>query len=69
MTALIVFESMYGSTAAIAEAVAAGLAELRVPVTVCEVGLAGAPSLEIPTEPARGGRSDAPARPVHGPHP
>ncbi|GEL99291.1 flavodoxin family protein [Cellulomonas terrae] len=44
MTALVVFESMYGSTAAIAEAVAAGLADLRVPVTVCEVGLAGPPS-------------------------
>lgn len=44
MTALLVFESMYGSTAAIAEAVAAGLADLRIPVTVCEVGLATVPS-------------------------
>lgn len=47
MTALVVFESMYGSTAAIAEAVAAGLADLRISVTVCEVGLAGAPSLAL----------------------
>jgi hypothetical protein len=44
MTALLVFESMYGSTAAVAEAIAAGLADLRIPVTVCEVGLAGVPS-------------------------
>ncbi|ROS26196.1 flavodoxin [Cellulomonas sp. PhB150] len=50
MTALLVFESMYGSTAAIAEAIAAGLADVRVPATVCEVGLAptdDAPSLLI----------------------
>jgi len=46
MTALVVFESMYGSTAAIAEAIASGLADLRIPVTVCEVGLAGVPSLQ-----------------------
>ena len=45
MTALLVFESMYGSTAAVAEAVAAGLADLCIAVTVCEVGLAGVPSL------------------------
>ena len=44
MAALLVFESMYGSTAAIAEAVAAGLADLRIPVTVCEVGVAGIPT-------------------------
>ncbi|WP_421735596.1 flavodoxin family protein [Cellulomonas sp.] len=44
MTALLVFESMYGSTAAIAEAVAAGLADLRVPTTVYEVGVAVIPS-------------------------
>ena len=43
MSALVVFESMYGSTAAIAEAVAAGMAEVRVPVTVCEVGSAPVP--------------------------
>ncbi|WP_315097418.1 hypothetical protein [uncultured Cellulomonas sp.] len=48
MTALLVFESMYGSTAAIAEAVAAGLADLSIPVTVCEVGIAGLPSLQSP---------------------
>ncbi|RHA37142.1 flavodoxin family protein [Cellulomonas rhizosphaerae] len=50
MTALLVFESMYGSTAAIAEAIAAGLADVRVASTVCEVGLAPtsyAPSLLI----------------------
>ena len=46
MTALLVFESMYGSTAAVAAAVAAGLAELRIPVTVCEVGVAGIPTLD-----------------------
>ena len=45
MTVLLVFESMYGSTAAVAEAVAAGMADLRVPVTVCEVGLAEPASL------------------------
>ena len=45
MAALLVFESMYGSTAAVAEAVAAGLADLRIPVTVCEVGVAGIPTL------------------------
>ncbi|KQY46396.1 hypothetical protein [Cellulomonas sp. Root137] len=44
MSALLVFESMYGSTAAIAEAIAAGLADLRIPTTVCEVGLADVPS-------------------------
>ncbi|WP_029291345.1 flavodoxin domain-containing protein [Cellulomonas sp. HZM] len=43
MAALLVFESMYGSTAAIAEAVASGLADVRVATTVCEVGLAAAP--------------------------
>ncbi|MET0788677.1 MAG: hypothetical protein ABWY33_05475 [Cellulomonas sp.] len=43
MSALVVFESMYGSTASIAEAIAAGIAEVRVPVTVCEVGVATAP--------------------------
>jgi len=45
MTALLVFESMYGSTAAIAESLAAGLADVRVPTTMCEVGLA-APSVD-----------------------
>jgi len=39
---------MDGSTAAVAEAVAAGLAELRIPVTVCEVGVA-----QIPTSSTR----------------
>ncbi|MDM7830189.1 flavodoxin family protein [Cellulomonas edaphi] len=39
MAALLVFESMYGSTAAVAEAIAAGLADVRVGATVCEVGL------------------------------
>jgi hypothetical protein len=46
MSALLVFESMYGSTAAIAEAVAAGLADLQIPTTVCEVGLAPLPSFQ-----------------------
>jgi len=42
MAATVVFESMYGSTAAIAQAIAAGLAEVRVMATVCEVGVAPA---------------------------
>ncbi|EYR64341.1 flavodoxin [Actinotalea ferrariae CF5-4] len=38
MTALVVYESMFGSTRAIAEAVGAGLAEVDVPARVVEVG-------------------------------
>jgi hypothetical protein len=38
MTALVVYESMFGSTRAIAEAVGAGLAEADVPTRVVEVG-------------------------------
>jgi hypothetical protein len=44
MTALIVYESMFGSTRTIAEAVAEGLTRADVPVRVVEVGeLAGTP--------------------------
>jgi hypothetical protein len=46
MSALVVFESMYGSTAAIAQAVAAGIADVRVLVTVCEVGVVRAPRFD-----------------------
>ncbi|MEN0130546.1 MAG: hypothetical protein AAGC49_13965 [Brevundimonas sp.] len=45
MPALLVFESMYGSTAAVAQAIAAGMAGVRVTVTVCEVGLASVPDV------------------------
>jgi hypothetical protein len=45
MAALLVFESMYGSTAAVAQAIAAGLADVRVAATVCEVGLAAGPDV------------------------
>lgn len=38
MTALVVYESMYGSTRAVAEAVGAGLTEAEVPARVVEVG-------------------------------
>nr|WP_297429743.1 flavodoxin family protein [uncultured Actinotalea sp.] len=38
MTALVVYESMYGSTRAVAEAVGAGLVEAEVPARVVEVG-------------------------------
>lgn len=38
MTALVVYESMFGSTRAIAEAVGAGLADADVPARVVEVG-------------------------------
>ncbi len=37
MRALVIYESMYGNTQAIAEAIAAGLAEADVEVTTCEV--------------------------------
>jgi flavorubredoxin len=49
MAALLVFESMYGSTAAVAQAIAAGLADVRVPATVCEVGLASVPDVTATT--------------------
>ena len=45
MPALLVFESMYGSTGAVAEAIASGLADVRVAATVCEVGLASDPQV------------------------
>jgi hypothetical protein len=45
MAALVVFESMYGSTQAVAEAVGAGLASTGHLVTVAEVGRAGEPRL------------------------
>ncbi|MBO3089066.1 flavodoxin domain-containing protein [Cellulomonas dongxiuzhuiae] len=38
MTAMVVFESMFGGTQAIAEAVAAGIASCGLPVDVVEVG-------------------------------
>ncbi|MDM7855152.1 flavodoxin domain-containing protein [Cellulomonas alba] len=45
MAVLVVFESMYGSTQSVAEAIGAGLASAGQLVTVAEVGRAGEPRL------------------------
>ncbi|WP_331459403.1 hypothetical protein [Saccharothrix sp. NRRL B-16348] len=64
--ALVVFESMFGNTRAVAEAVDAGLTEGR-QVDVVEVG--EAPDVLPEDVDARGRRADARVQPEPGVHP